>query len=84
MNSPAFPMIPAKSTKHLAISVGAGLLGILLVFIGISVSECKDNKHLELHCTSFLVWVGVLIMLGAFLLFHYAGIAAFGLWWFFM
>lgn len=63
-------------------SLITGLIGVIVLVIGISVSE-RDNNN-EIVSYSPVAFVGVAIIIAAVILFNYAGFKKFGLWWFFI
>ena len=68
--------------KPLRNSLITGLIGVIIVAIGIGLSE-RDNNN-EIVRFSPVAYIGVAIIIAAVILFNYAGFKKFGLWWFFI
>lgn len=72
-----------EDNQRLMLSVLVGTIGVITVVNGIQLSTCKDQEY-DAKCMSFLVWVGLFIVLIAYLIFQFTGLMTFGLWWIFM
>jgi hypothetical protein len=75
-----------RDYKILLTSMAIGIIGLAALLIGVSMFNCPDEAKNEAECTpsplsTVMVGFGILSLLAAFIVFHYAGFAAFGLWW---